>query len=318
MKKLVAYIRGGLGDIWPAISALITVIKKYNISKFDTTIITDSVYYFRYNYPRGMERYSLDMLHKITPNVVMVSPWVNQNFSMTVDDVTDELSQESADLSKNEFMFWRPSSLKKFVRKFIDENTIFIDAVFTECIMEWDFQKNKYKRIDDDRVRIIFNPSKIEKDFVDSLLKEDKHLLIYVRKKEGHDGSSPDSIFYNKIVEYCNKNLIQVYTIGTQAVPVEGEYIDLRGIDFLSLEGIGYLITQCKVMLGNDSGFSAIKLYDQNPENLLIMNHPVKSRMHWYFRALGDVPYCNLLDASKDNAKKIIKVIGEYYGKTQN
>ena len=64
MKKLVVYIRGGLGDIWLALSAIQPIIEKEKISPFDITLISDSIYYFR-NHPSGLKNYSLSDLHKI-------------------------------------------------------------------------------------------------------------------------------------------------------------------------------------------------------------------------------------------------------------
>ena len=59
MKNLVVYMRGGLGDIWPAICAIKPIIRKHKIDKYNITIITDSVYYFRDNYPKELEGYSI-------------------------------------------------------------------------------------------------------------------------------------------------------------------------------------------------------------------------------------------------------------------
>ena len=114
--KLVAYIRGGIGDVCPAVSAIKAIVDKNNISKFDITIITDSVYYFRDNYPKSFEKTSLDMIHKLTSNVVMVPPWINNNFNLNIDEGSDLFSQGNADKCVNEFMFWCPPSLKEVVR----------------------------------------------------------------------------------------------------------------------------------------------------------------------------------------------------------
>lgn len=317
MVKLVAYIRGGLGDVWPAISAIQPIIQKHNISKFDITIITDSVYYFRYNYPRSFEKFSLDMLHKLTPNVIMVPPWVNNDFKLTIDDVSNEFTQENADKNMNEFMFWRPNTLKEFVRKYIKIDTIFIDALFTECIMKWDFEKNKYERVDDKRGIFEFSPSGIEKRYLDRLFERyPKHILIHIRKKTGEYGSSPNDTSYNEIIEFCNINKIKPIVIGAEKIDLKGDFVNLIGRKPLGFEGMGYLLNECKIMLGNDSGFSSIKLYQQQKDKLLIMEHPTWKRSPWYFRAIGKSNIKSnylLLDARENNISKIEKSIEEYY-----
>ncbi len=85
--KLVCYIRGGLGDVWPAVCTIKKIQEENNISKFNTLVITDSVYYFRENYESTMEKYSLDMIHKVSPNIVEVPPWINNNFMLDIDNV---------------------------------------------------------------------------------------------------------------------------------------------------------------------------------------------------------------------------------------
>ncbi len=48
----------------------------------------------------------------------------------------------------------------------------------------------------------------------------------------------------------------------------------MRGTNAITFETMGYLIDRCNVMLGNDSGFSAIKLYQQQKQKLIIMDYP--------------------------------------------
>jgi len=313
MKKLVVYMRGALGDIWPVISAIKPIIDKYQISKFDTTIITDNVYYFRANYPRGLEKFSIDMINKISPNIIKVSPFINNNFRLPFNDTTDALSQENADKMVNEFMFWRPPELKEFVKNFITPDCIFIDSLFTECIMKWNWEKQKYERIGDERAIFEFNPPKIEKDYIDDLLINDKHILIHTRKKQEGDAVTMNDDYYNQIIKYCNKKNINVIVIGTDNLILKGDFVDLRGESPFSFEGTGYLIDKCNMMLGNDSGFSAMKLYQQQKDKLLIMNYPRWSRSPWYFRAIKDKSNCLLLNAQEDNFDKIKKAIGDYY-----
>ena len=308
--RLVVYIRGGLGDVWPAVSAVKEIQYKYGFTKFETFIITDSVYYFR-NYPREVEKFSLDMLQKISANIIEVPPYINNNFKLDVDDVTDELSQESAYAMKKEFMFWRPNELKEFVSSFFIKNTMFVDSLFTECIMQWNFEEQKYYRVENKRAKFIFNPAKIEKEFIDKAL-QDNHLLIHIRKKQEGDSYTFSDEYYNKIIKHCDDNNICAILIGTDSSELDiGYSVDLRG-NTLSFEGMAYLISECKAMLGNDSGFSAIKLYQQQEDNLLIMEHPRWSRSAWYFRALK-YRNCNLFNAKENNYDKIINLIGEHY-----
>ena len=320
MENLVCYIRGGLGDVWPALSAIKPIIEKHNISKFNVTIITDSVYYFRENYPKSFEKFSLEMCHKLSSNVVMVPPWINNNFNLSVFDglESDKFTQEYADECRNEFMFWRPHSLKEFVRSFINPNTIFIDALFTECIMEWDFVNNKYKRVSSERGVFEFNPPGIEKKEIDKILNENpNHILIHLRKKTGDYGNSPEDVFYNEIIEYCNLDNITPILMGAEKNNIKGMFKDLIGVNPLSFEGMGYLINECKIMLGNDSGFSFLKLYQQQKDKLLIMNHPTWIRREWPLRAIGkpnEKSSYILLDARENNINQIKKYIGDYYG----
>lgn len=314
MKRLVCYIRGGLGDVWPAVCAIKNIQEVSKISKFDTLVITDSVYYFR-DYPPTLEKFSLDMIHKITPNIIEVPPWINNSFNLSINDVTDELSQENADKMKKEFMFWRPESLKKFVNNFLYRNTIFIDALFTECIMVWNWNKNEYERIGTTRATFQFNPTQLVQQVIYSLFNSYKrHILIHVRKKREGDAHTESDSFYNEIIEYCNINNILPILIGIDASEIKGKFINWTGDNVFGFEEMGYLIDSCNVMLGNDSGFSAIKLYQQQKDKLLIMNYPRWSRSPWYFRAIKDKSKCLLLNAQEDNIEKIKQAIGEYYG----
>ncbi len=313
--KLVCYIRGGLGDIWPAVSAIKNIQEVNKISKFNTLVITDSVYYFR-DYPPTLEKFSLDMIHKVTPNIIEVPPWINNNFNLSINDVTDELSQENADKMKKEFMFWRPQSLKDFVNDFFDDKTIFIDALFTECIMEWDFDKKEYKRIKNIRNSFQFNPPLFIKNIINGMFNTyKKHILIHVRKKKEGDSYTESDRFYNEIIEYCNLKGIMPILIGIDVGNIKGIYVNLTGNNALGFETMGYVIDECKIMLGNDSGFSAIKLYQQQKDKLLIMNYPRWSRSPWYFRAIKDKSNCLLLNAQENNIEKIKQSIGEYYEK---
>lgn len=312
MTKLVAYIRGGVGDFHIAVSALVSIIGKKQISKFDITVIADSVYFFR-PHPRGVERYCLDILHKITPNVIIVPPRINNNFKLAVDDVSDELTQEAADKMKNEFMFWRPPELKAFVNKHLGTDTIFIDALFTECIMQWDFMKCEYKRIQNERSAFTFNPPKAEKLFIDNnLLSNPRHILLHVRKK--HEGTSytTDDFYYNSIIKYCNVNEINPIIVGIDDVELKGNYIRLGGDEILSFEGMAYLINRANVMVGNDSGFSTLKLYQQQKDKLLIMDHARWERAHWCQNMI-DKSNCIVLDAKRNNVDEIISAIGKWY-----
>lgn len=316
-KNLVAYIRGGLGDIWCAISAIKNIVEKENISKQNILIISDSVYYFRDNYSKELENYSLQMLHKITNNIITVPPEFNNNFWLSkdgkfVDDNTEELSQEEAEKYFNEFMFWRPIQLKNFVANFIvrPKETIFIDAPFTECILFWNGEN--YERVDNERSSFKFNPPKIEKELIDNFLDYyKKHILIHVRKKKNADGTSPEDNFYQKLIEYCNEKNIAVILLGIDNSEIMGLFLDLRGESPLSFEGMCYLIDNCKVMLGNDSGLTAVKFYQQQKDTMTICNHPRWDR-RWY-KFLEDNNN-KLLDARKDNYNNIIKYIEEFYG----
>ncbi len=317
--KLVAYIRGGLGDIWPAISALKVLCDREGIGKFDRLVITDSVYYFR-DYPKEMEQYSLDMIRKLTPNIIEVPPWINDNFWLQkngarFDDTTNELSQEEADKYMSEFMFWRPESLKNFVKQFLDSDTIFIDCLFTECIVEHNYsfehKKEFVKRVDNDRAIFEFTPTRLDKGMIDNWLeKSDKHIIIPVRKKKEGDSHTTTDDFYQKIITWCNKNEITPMLIGIEGDKYEGEYSDMRGSDIFSFEGIAYLIDKCKVFLGSDSGLTAIKLYQQQKDTMTICVHPRWERRWYKFMENGKN---KLFDAREDNFEKITKCIKEFY-----
>jgi len=220
---------------------------------------------------------------------------------------------------KNEFMYWRPESLKEFVRKHFSPGCMFIDAMFTECIMEWDFQESRYNRVGNLRAICQFNPTKIELKILDTVLNgTGDHVLIHVRKKEEGDAVTQTDEYYDEILHYCKDKKIIPILIGADSVEIPPDienFIDLRGIDALTLEAMGYLITHSKVMLGNDSGFSSIKLYQQQQDKLLIMDYPRWSRSPWYFRAIRNKSNCLLLDAREDNIEKITNAIGDYYGK---
>lgn len=313
MERLVVYIRGGIGDIYIAVCAVKKIQEENKISKFNTIVFTDSIYYFR-DHPSALEKFSLDIINKLTPNIIEIPPWINNNFQLSIDDITDELSQENADKNLNEFMFWRPEDLKIFVEQYLyGDNTIFIDAFFTECIMEWDFKNKKYKRINNSRKIFEFKPSKITKLIIDVGIKKNKrYILIHVRKKEEGDSYTEKDNFYNEIIEYCNLNQILVILIGIDESDIKGNFIDWRGDNILDFESMAYLIDNCNVMLGNDSGFSHIKLYQQQKDKLLIMNHARFERSKWC-KHMFDKSNCLLLDAKKDNINIIKKSIGEYY-----
>ncbi len=233
-----------------------------------------------------------------------------------MDDVTDNFSQEEADKNMNEFMFWRPSELKEYVRNFLGADTIFIDAFFTECIMQWNFKEQKYKRIGNDRCSYEFNPSFIERSWIKKVLNTyPKHVLVHVRKKNEGDAVTQTDEYYRKLLTHFKEHKITPILIGSDNVrlPKDIPFVDMRGTNVLTFEGMGYLIDKSKVMLGNDSGFSAIKLYQQQKDTLLIMDYPIWSRSPWYFRAIKDKSNCLLLDAREYNIDKITNAIDDYY-----
>lgn len=217
----------------------------------------------------------------------------------------------------NEFMFWRPDSLKEFVKQFLDADTIFIDCLFTECIIQHNYSfghsKEFVKRIGNDRKVFEFIPSKIEKDIIDCWLEKDKHkMVIHVRKKKEGDAHTTNDDFYQKIITWCNENNIFPMLIGIEGDKYEGIYTDMRGSNMFTFQGMAYLIDKCKIMLGNDSGFTAIKLYQQQKDTLTICEYPRWER-RWYFPPLEGKSNYLLLDAREDNFEKITKSIEEYY-----
>jgi len=317
MPKIIAYIRGGLGDIYPTVCVIKNLMKKYNISKFETIIFTDSLYYFRNNYPKKLETYSLDMIHKVTPNVIEISPTINSNFYLTINDTSDELSQENADKHLREFMFWRHAPLKQYIASFLNYDTIFIDSLFTNCIMRWDMQEQKYERIEDYDI-LDYNPPQIEKLVIDGFLKN-KHLLINVRIRQESNQAKFDCEYYNKIIAFCNENGILPILIGIDMVKLKGKGImDLRegniSNNMLSFESMGYLITQANVMVGDGNGMSLIKTYAQQMDKLNIVNVSRMRTGNWFDRGVVGKSNMILMDGTKeDNSNKIIKLIKDYY-----
>lgn len=319
MKKIVAYIKGGIADVYPALTAIAALMIKERINREDVTIISDSLYYFRPNYHPMLGITATNLINKLAYNSIKVPWWIGRNFQMNIDDMSEELQQEHADEHIHEFMFWRPPELKKFVRSYLDEDTIFLDMPFTECFMRWDNKKKEYNRMELKRVPLRFMPSLVEKNFVDNLLKEN-HLVIHLRIKDGKEGSdntNKNLKHYNEIIKYCNENNMSVIVIGIEQHKLEGNFIDLRGTNILSIDGLGYLSTQCKLMLGNDSVFSCMKLYNQKKDKLLICEHPNMSyrKRTWHFIPFPDTSKTNyiLMDAVNDNTKKIKEIIREFY-----
>ncbi len=311
--KLVAYIRGGLGDTWISLSALKPIIEKHKISKYDIILITDSVYYFR-DYPTGLQKYILDALHKVSSNVVMVPPEINNNFQLDVNDVGDDFSPENAWEQRETFMFWRPDSLSEFVDNIIcncEENTIFIDALFAECIMEWDFQEHKYYKIQHERATFEFEPSAIESNAINDILSTN-HIVLHTRKKEEGTAHTENAEFYSSIIKFCNKESITPIITGIDDFQLDGTFVDFRGDTILSFEGMGYLIDKCNVLVGNDSSISHIKLYQQQKDKLLIMNHNRFERSYWC-KDMFSKSNCLLLDAKEDNLGRIKQAIQTYY-----
>ncbi len=311
--KLVAYIRGGLGDTWIALSALKPIIEKNQISKYDITLITDSVYYFR-DYPEGLQKYILDALHKVSSNVVMVPPEINNNFQLDVNDVGDDFSPENAWEQRETFMFWRPDSLKQFVRNIrfdITDDVIFIDALFTECILQWDFKNNVYKKIGNERAIFNFEPSAIESNRINSALSTN-HIVLHTRKKEEGTAHTENEEFYSSIIKFCNTECIVPIVTGIDDFQLDGAFVDFRGDTILSFEGMGYLVDKCKVLVGNDSSISHMKFYQQQKDKLLIMNHNRFERSYWC-KDMFPKSNCLLLDAKEDNLGRIKQAIKSYY-----
>jgi len=310
--KLLTYIRGGLGDIHIAVTALKPIIEKNKIEKNDITIVLDSIYFMGKS-SVGIRRYILDMLYKLSPRVIVAPNWVNNNFQISIDDVSNELSQENADRQRNIFMFWRMPTLKKLIKEYMDEDTIFIDCPFTECIMQWDFKKKEYKRIPNERSTLEFNPPQNEKEYIDKFLKEHpRHILLHVRKKQEGTSHTDNNEYYQTIVTYCNENKIDVILVGIDNITLYGKFANGMGDNLFSLEGMGYFIDKCKVMVGNDSAFSHIKLYQKQKDKLLIMNHARYERASWCYNAHLR-SNCLLLDAKKNETDRMLKSIGEYY-----
>ena len=150
-KRIVIYCRGGIGDVYAAICAMLALNVKEKILNLNIIFVLDSAYFYR-TFPSSFKKSLLDLIHKITPNVIIVPPWINNNFHIEVDDLNDdEFNQEKAEEHFNEFMFWRPTNLKRMINQMLTKDTIFIDAIFSECILIWDQNKGQYNRIRENR-----------------------------------------------------------------------------------------------------------------------------------------------------------------------
>ena len=293
--KLVAYIRGGLGDIWPTVCALKSYTEKNKIKREEILILSDSVCYTMDD--RGYIQYTTDMLKKLSDNIIIVPEEIS-GMSMVRPDML-KIRQ-----NYNEFMCGRKEELKVFVKEHIKEDVIFIDSPYTECILKWNEKEKRNEDISEERKFINFDPPKEEKEKIDKML-ENKHVLLHIRKR-GSEEIDFDINIFNDLAKRCKEN--DIYTIGI-------------GINTskLSFEGMGYLITKSKVMFGIDSGFGIIKLYDQNKNNKLIMFNP--NPIAWKNMKLSNKKMYESITTNIDdknnidnkNVDKIISKIKEVY-----
>ena len=287
--KCVAYIRGGLGDVWPAICALKSFTEKNKIKREDILIISDSVYYVRND--TNNINFTMYMNRKLTDNIVFVPPVISGIYI----SISEMLRLPG---ERETFMAGRCEGLKSFVKGFIKEDTIFIDAPCPECILKWNGKKKIYEDIGKERKVFTFNPYKKEKVEIDEMLKH-KHILIHVRKNL--EVSNFSSSVFEDLIKKCVKNGYYTMVTGYSNLDLnfegEGSQIeksrvlvfdpsekgDLFGYynSTLSCEGMMYLITQSKLMVSTASGFAFVKVHDQNEDNKLISLHIMLDWAHW-------------------------------------
>ena len=317
--KCVAYIRGGLGDVWPAICALKSFTEKNKIKREDILIISDSVYYVRND--TNNIKFTMYMNRKLTDNIVFVPPAIS-GISISVSDML-RLPGE-----RETFMAGRCEDLKSFVKGFIKEDTIFIDTPCPECILKWNDKEKIYEDIGKERKVFIFKPFRKEKEEIDEMLKH-KHILIHVRKNLEASNFNDSSVFEDLIKE-CVKNGFYTMVTGYSELNLnfegEGNQIEKSRVlvfepsktlgvvgyynSTLSCEGMMYLITQSKLMVSTASGFAFVKVYDQNEDNKLISLHIHLNWAHWFTDTVN-LDNNTIYDISTVTANEIMSKIKE-------
>ena len=304
--KCVVYMRGGNGDVYPFLTILPQIMKEKNLTVDDITLYLDSAYTL---YPGSYKFESKTMLRMIDAagikNIIFVPGlcssandllWPSQNAR-----IYGPLIDENFD--RNEFMFWKSSLTKEFMKSKLNKDTIFIDGV-VDANFEWDMKKEEYKQLSYEEFPLEFKPHISEMIKINTMLAT-PHLLIHYRKK----GYKEDTNHYNKIIEFCNDNDIVPIVIGLKDNNLTGNFMDLR--EELTVDGLFYITKEAKMMLTSSSVFTFHRLYYQFKNKTTIISSP--THLGGFEKSLKQKIYDNsnhyFFNSDEDNIDKICEVI---------
>ncbi len=312
MTKLVIYVKGGLGDIYPVVSWFKEIKEKYKVDDEDVKLFVDSVYFIDSKYKLMFEAETRKIIHRAFDSFEIIPLSYTSAYDTNYPTPEERRKSPEVNKIKNDFMFYRDQSTKEYMKKQLTEDCILLDFVHTEQAYIW--SNGEYRgKLSCKRVPLHFKPNDEEKEMVDNLLKE-KHILIHARKK----GKAESQEFFNKIVRHCETKSIKCILIGLPDecdINTASKYIiDLRG-EILSFEAQMYLIEKAKYMLAESSGFAYHRLYQNFDGKKTIFNWPNHLGDYKYFlcRDHKKNPNHIFFDSDEDHSDEIIKEINKFY-----
>jgi len=272
--KLICLITHGLGDWYPPLTILKSIMKKRNIS--DLEIYVDSIYFASPNFPLQQET-GIKMIESITKNWIPVPPeYFGSGDWYGIPD--RRLGPQYEDI-KYDFLFYRLPQLQQYMNNILSqqkEKHIFLCGTGI-----WSYEWNGYENIPIDfseRHPLILGIPE-EKEFLDSIIKED-NILIHMRKKGGGVSDS----YFHELITYCNSKGKKTILLGLQnevRIPIPENNYDLR--EKLSVEGVFYLIERNKYMITSSSVYTYHRFFFNLPTVITIMEHDV-DRYHAFHK----------------------------------
>ena len=312
MTKLIIYVKGGLGDIYPVVSWFKEIKEKYKVNDEDVKLFVDSVYLIDSGYKLIFEAEMKNIIHKEFDTFEIIPRAYTSAYDTNYPTPEDRRKSPEINKIKNDFMFYRNQSTKEYMKKQLTDDCIFLDFVHTEQAYIW--SDGEYRgKLSCERIPLYFEPNKDEKEMIDSLLKE-KHILVHARKK----GKAESKEFFNKIIKHCENKGIKCILIGLPRecdINTATKYvIDLRG-EILSFEAQMYLIEKADCMLAESSGFAYHRLYQNFKDKKTIFNWPNHLGDYKYFLCKKHKKNPNhiFFDSNEDHSNEIIKEIDKFY-----
>jgi len=248
MTKLILYLQCGLGDWYDLLAMLPAILKEKNLKKEDIKIYIDCIYFHDNTFIN--ERFTAEeLLNRYSDDWIIVPKECGSYKNIYFPDGVDRQKGIIYENIKNDFLFYRLSETKEYMKDKINDNDIFISAVMGKEIYEWKNGEN-----------ILLD---LERKPLESANNSPKILLIHVRKK----GIFINETFYKKFIEYCTGNNIRCILIGNlEEINLDISnrlIIDLRSK--LTISELFYYIRTIDYMFGSSSMFTYHRFHSNKP-----------------------------------------------------